>query len=410
MKEIAGGITAPKGFKAAGVHCEIKKNEPDLALIYSETPAVAWGMFTTNKVKAAPVQLSIKKIRNRHAQAIVANSGIANTCTGERGIRDAQKMAKLAAQELGIKEEDVLVASTGHIAEPLPISKIKKGIKEAKSLLSSEGSRQAAQAILTTDSFAKEVSVETDIPGRGRNKVKIGGIAKGAGMIAPNLATMLCFISTDACITEDALEKATKSAVNKSFNQISVDGDMSTNDTVFIMANGKAGNKRIKTWHKKKKLRVRDENFDHFSQALEFVCLTLAKMLVRDGEGAEKLIEVKVEGALFPKDARRIARAVASSCLVKTAIAGASPNVGRVMAALGAAHTKINPDKVDVYFNGLLAVKSGVGIPSTRPKLRKVLKDNEISIVINLNKGKCQTAFWGCDLTEKYVKINKRYV
>ena len=410
MKEIPGGITAPKGFKAAGVHCGIKKNKPDLALIYSDIPAVAWAMFTSNKVKAAPVQVSIKKIRNRRAQAIIVNSGIANACMGKRGIKDAQSMSKLAAQELRIREEDVLIASTGHIGEPLPMCKIEEGIKQARLLLSSKGGRQAAEAILTTDTFAKEISVETDIPGRGKNRVKIGGIAKGVGMISPNLATMLCFITTDACITEDALGEATKSAVNKSFNQISVDGDMSTNDTVFIMANGQAGNRKIKTWHKKKKLRVKDENFDYFSQALDFICISLAKMLVRDGEGATKLIEVKVEGASFPKDARRIARAVASSSLVKTAIAGASPNPGRVMAALGAAHTRIEPDKVDVYFNNLLTVKNGVGIQSIRQKLREVLKQNEIKIIIHLNQGNCRTTFWGCDLTEKYVKINKRYV
>lgn len=410
MKEIKGGITAPKGFKAAGVHCGIKKNKPDLALICSDVPSPAYAMFTSNKVKAAPVQVSIKNIRNRCAQAIVANSGNANTCNGERGIRDAQKMARLAAQELKIREEDVLIASTGHIGEPLPISKIEEGIKQAKSLLSAKGGRQAAEAILTTDTFAKEISVETDISGRGKNKVKIGGIAKGVGMIAPNLATMLCFITTDACITEDALKEATTSAVNKSFNQISIDADMSTNDTVFIIANGEAGNKRIKTWRKKKKLRVKDENFDYFCRALDLICLSLAKMLVRDGEGATKLIEVKVEGASFTKDARRIARAVASSSLVKTAMAGASPNPGRVMAALGAAHTRINPDKVDIYFNDLLTVKNGVGLDSIRPKLREVLKQDEIKIIIRLNQGNCQTTFWGCDLTEKYVKINKRYV
>jgi len=410
MKEIPRGITAPKGFKAGGVHCGIKKNKPDLALIYSDVPGVAYAMFTSNKVKAAPVRVSMKKIRNRCAQAIIVNSGIANACTGERGIKDAQEMSKLAAQELKIREEDVLTASTGHIGELLPMSKIEEGIKQAKSLLSSKGGRQAAEAIVTTDTFAKEISVETDISGRGKNKVKIGGIAKGAGMISPNLATMLCFITTDACISEDALEEATRSAVNKSFNQISIDADMSTNDTVFIIANGQAGNKRIKTWHKKKKLRVKDENFDYFCRALDFICLSLAKMLVRDGEGATKLIEVKVEGAPFSKDARRIARAVASSSLVKTAIAGASPNWGRVMAALGGAHTRIEPEKVDIYFNDLLTVKNGVGIDSIRPQLREILKQDEIKIIIHLNQGNYQTTFWGCDLTEKYVKINKRYV
>lgn len=410
MKEIQGGITAPQGFKAAGVHCGIKKNAPDLALIYSQIPAIAWGMFTTNKVKAAPVQVSMGKIRRRRAQAILANSGNANACTGEKGIQDAQKMARLAAQELGIKEEVVLVASTGHIGKPLPMPQIEEGIKQAKLLLSSQKGHEAAKAILTTDRFIKEIAVETDIPRRGKGKVKIGGIAKGAGMISPNLATMLCFITTDACIAEDALEEALRSAVKKSFNQISIDGDMSTNDTIYIMANGLARNKRIKTWRKKKKLKVKDENFDYFCQTLDFVCISLAKLIVHDGEGATKFMEVKVEGAVFPKDARRIAKAVANSTLVKTAIAGASPNWGRIMAALGAAHTKIDPDKVDIYFDELLAVKGGIGVDFEEKKLREVLEKDEIRITIQLNQGDCQTTFWGCDLTEKYVKINKRYL
>ncbi len=421
MKEIQGGITAPQGFKAAGVHCGIKRNKPDLALIYSEIPATSWGMFTTNKVKAAPVQVSIKKIRSRRAQAILANSGNANACTGEKGIQDAQKMARLAAQELGIKEEMVLVASTGYIGKPLPMLQIGAGIKQAKPLLSSKKSEEAAKAILTTDRVIKEIAVETDIPRRGKGKVKIGGIAKGAGMISPSLATMLCFITTDACITEDALEEAIRLAVNKSFNQISIDGDMSTNDTVYIMANGLARNKRIKTWRKKKKLRVKDENFDYFCQALDFVCISLAKLIVRDGEGATRFMEVKVKGAAFPKDARRIAKAVANSTLLKTAMAATHSNwgrvmaglgVGRVMAALGAAHAKIDPNKVDIYFDEILAVKGGigVGIDLVEKRLREVLKEDEIRITIQLNQGSCQTTFWGCDLTEQYVKINKRYV
>jgi len=309
MREIEGGITAPEGFKAAGVHCGIKKNRPDLALIYSEVPAVAYGMFTTNKVKAAPVHLSIRKIRKGRAQAIVANSGNANACTGQRGMKDAQRMAGLAAQLLEIEEEKVLVASTGIIGKPLPMPKIEEGIKQATQALSVQGGRRAAEAILTTDRALKEIAVETDISRRGKGKVRIAGMAKGSGMISPNLATMLCFITTDACITE------------------------------------LAGNKRIKTWRKKKKIRVEDENFHYFCQALDHICISLAKMIVRDGEGATKLVEVEVNGAPFQKDARRIGRAVATSPLVKAAIAGSSPNWGRVIAALGAAHTKINPHK-----------------------------------------------------------------
>jgi glutamate N-acetyltransferase/amino-acid N-acetyltransferase len=229
-------------------------------------------------------------------------------------------------------------------------------------------------------------------------------------MISPNLATMLCFITTDACITPDALQEATHSAVDKSLNQISVDGDMSTNDTLLVLANGLAGNKRIKTWHKKKKIRVKDENFNIFSRALEFVLIHLAKLIVSDGEGATKFIEVKVNGAPFPQDARRIARAVANSNLVKTALAGASPNWGRVMAALGQAHTKINPDKVDIYFDDLAVVKEGMGAGAKEKMLRDVLRSKEIRITIDLNQGKNSTTFWSCDLTEKYVRINKSYL
>ncbi len=410
MKEVEGGITAPQGFKAAGVHCGIKVTQPDLALIYSEVPAMSFGMFTSNKVKAAPVHYSLRKIRRHQAQAIIINSGNANACTGERGLKDAEKMARLVAHQLGVKEDEILVASTGRIGKPLPMSKIEAGIGQVAQSLSFKGGHRAARAILTTDKITKEIAVETDIPARGKGKVVIGGIAKGAGMISPNLATMLCFITTDACITEDALEEATRSAVDKSFNQISVDGDMSTNDSLFILANGLSRNKRIKTWHKKKKIRVKDENFDDFCQALDFICGSLAKLIVRDAEGATKFIEIKVKGAPFPKDARRVARAVANSMLVKTAIAGASPNWGRVMSAVGAAHAKVKPHRVDVYFDELLVVKGGMGVDSVEGKLGEALEQDEVKITIDLHQGKDKATFWGCDLTERYVKINKRYV
>lgn len=410
MQEIKGGITASKGFKATGIHCGLKEKNPDLALVYSGFPATAWGMFTTNKVKAAPVKLSLRKIRNSCAQAIIANSGNANACTGEKGLLDAAKMTEITAQELKISSDDVLVASTGIIGKPLPIDKIEEGIKKMAQSLSSQRGDLAAQAILTTDSTVKQIALETDIPGRGKEKVKIGGIAKGSGMISPNLATMLCFITTDACITKDALKEALQNSVNKSFNRISIDGDMSTNDTVLILANGKAGNKKIKTWRKKPTLRIKDENFQYFSQALDYLCIYLAKMIVKDGEGATKLVEVEVEEAPFPKDACRIARAVASSLLVKTAIAGASPNWGRVMAAIGSANTKIKPEKIDVYFNELLVVKKGQASGIELTELRKTLTRESIKITVKLNQGNCRTQFWGCDLTEKYVGINKRYL
>jgi len=410
LRKIEGGITAPRGFEAAGVHCGIKKKDPDLALIYSCRPAVACGMFTSNKVKGAPIGVSLRTLRNRQAQAIVVNSGNANTCTGKRGIKDAQEMARAAAGELGISQDEVLVASTGVIGKPLPLSNITEGIKKARQSLSARGGGEAARAILTTDTITKEISVETDIAGRGKKKVRLGGMCKGAGMISPNLATMLCFVTTDACISPDALQEATRSATGKSFNQISVDGDMSTNDTLLVLANGLAGNKRIKTWRKKKKIKVKDENFDIFSQALDFVLIHLAKLIVTDGEGATKLIEVKVNGAPFPQDARRIARAIASSTLVKTAVAGASPNWGRVMSALGAAHTKINPDKVDIYFDNLAVVRRGEGAGAKEKTLREALMKKEIMITVDLNQGDSSTTFWSCDLTEKYVRINKSYL
>ena len=410
MKEIEGGITAPCGFKASGVHCGIKRNSPDLALIFSKFEAIAAGMFTINKVKAAPVVISQKKLRRGKARAIVANSGNANACTGKKGFENANRMCKVAARELGIDPQEVLVASTGVIGEQLPIEKIEEGIKAAAKNLSSQGSLNAAQAIITTDKKIKQIAVETEIPGQGKKKVKIGAIAKGSGMIAPNLATMLCFITTDACITLDALKEALRIAVDKSFNQISVDGDMSTNDTVIALANGKAGNKTIKTWKRKPTLRIKDENFDIFCKNLEYVCAYLAKEIVRDGEGATKIFEVKVEGAPFPKDARRIARKIATSNLVKTALAGASPNWGRIMAALGSAHTKVKPEKVDIIIEDIQVVKNGEAAGAPLSELRKRLLKNEISIVVKLNQGNCNSIFWGCDLTEKYVKINKRYL
>lgn len=410
MKEIEGGITAPEGFKASGVYCGIKKNKPDLALIYSQFPSIAAGMFTTNKLKAAPVIVSQKKIHKGPIKAVVVNSGNANACTGKRGVYDAIKMCEVTAKELGITPEEVLVASTGIIGKHLPMDEIEKGIKLAVKSLSFKGSKMAAEAITTTDKMIKEIAIETNICGQGKKKVKIGAIAKGSGMIAPNLATMLCFITTDACITEDALKESLQEAVNKSFNQISVDGDMSTNDTVIIMANGRAGNKKIKTWRKKPTLRVEDKNFDEFCGALCYLCTYLAKMIVKDGEGATKIFEVKVEGASFPKDARRVARAVANSNLVKTAIAGASPNWGRIMAAIGSAQAKVKPEKIELSINNILITKNGEVAETSISSLKEALSKDEIKILIRLNQGNCTATFWGCDLTEKYVKINKRYI
>lgn len=410
MRRIEGSVTAPLGFQASGIHCGLKKKGSDLALIYSQFPAVAAGMFTTNKVKAAPVLLSQRKVRQGQARLIIANSGNANACTGQKGLKNAVRMCEVAAERLSIDSRKVLVASTGVIGEQLPMDKVEEGIGMAVDVLSRQGGHRSAEAILTTDKGTKEFALETGICGRGKRGVRIGGVAKGSGMIAPNLATMLCFITTDACITRDALQEALQQAVNKSFNQISVDGGMSTNDTIVVLANGRAGNEKIRTWRKKPTLRIKDVNFMKFCEGLNYLCTHLAKSIVRDGEGATKVFEVRVEEAPFPKDARRIARAIANSDLVKTAIAGASPNWGRIMAALGAAHTKIKPEKVEVIINGMLVVKNGESAGFCVSKLRESLSGEDVYILIKLNQGICQATFWGCDLTEKYIKINKRYV
>ena len=322
MKQIKGGITAPKGFKASGMHCGIKKSgKKDLALIYSDVMANAAATFTSNKVKAAPILVSMEHIKSGKAQAIIANSGCANACTGNDGMEDAQIMAKAAASALNINSENILVASTGSIGSRLPLKNILNGIRMLSKRMSQSGGVEAADAILTTDTRRKEIAVQ--FKGGGRT-ITIGGIAKGAGMIAPNMATLFSFITTDADVHSSNLKNYLKESVDKSFNMTVVDRDTSTNDCVFILANGKARNKA---------LRGNDEK--EFKQALDFVCTYLAKEIARDGEGATKLIEVKVAGAKSANDAKLIARSVAGSDLVKSAIFGEDPNFGRIMAALG---------------------------------------------------------------------------
>ncbi len=399
MKEIEGSITSVQNFKASSVSCGIKKNnQKDIALIYSTKPSIAAGVFTTNKAFSPTVQVCRENLLNPIARAVTINSGNANACVGSQGYSDAKKITQLTSHELKIPSQEVLIASTGIIGKKLPMEKIEKGIPNLISELDDNGGNDAAEGILTTDTFPKTAAVEINIEG---TKIRVAGMAKGAGMIHPNMATMLAFLTTDVVIKKSLLQKLLLEATEKSFNMISIDGDTSTNDTVLILANGSANNKIL----------VEDSSsLKVFEEALGYITSKLARLIVRDGDGATKLIEVKVEGAPFPKDARRIARAIASSSLVKTAIAGASPNWGRVMSALGAAHTKIDPDKVDIYFGSLLTVKNGVGIDAIGPKLREVLKQNEIRITIHLNQGNHQTTFYGCDLTEKYVRINKRYV
>lgn len=404
FKNIENGVTAPLGFKAAGVSCGIKKSgKKDLALIYSESPAVAAGMFTTNKFKAAPVLVDLKYLRESdNFKAIVVNSGSANACTGAKGIKDAEKMAVITADNLGMKKEEVLVASTGVIGRALPLEKIKKGIVDAVEELSYKGSNSAASAIMTTDTKLKEFSVDTGIKGRGNKTIKIGGIAKGSGMIEPNLATMLAFLTTDASISKEALHEALHIAVNKSFNRITVDGCESTNDSILIMANGLARNERIKP---------KSENFESFAKALTVVCQELAKKIAQDGEGASKLIEVNVKGAWNDKDSHRAAKAIAKSALVKTAVYGADPNWGRIVSALGSVKVKFNPQKISLKLQKISLIEKGKFVKYNEKKLSASLKKSKVIIIdVDLHHGEKHTTVWSCDFTEEYVKINAHYM
>ena len=396
-KAIRGGITAPKGFKASAVNCGIKKRRKDLALIYSDIPARATALFTTNRIQAAPLIIAREHLRNSRAQSIIINSGNANACTGPRGLDNARLMAKLTAEQLGIKEEDILVASTGIIGKPLPMDYVEKGVRKLVPSLSRQGGREAAQAIMTTDTSVKDMAVKIQLRDK---KIRVGGMAKGAGMISPHLATMLVFLTTDALISKEALRKALKVSVDKSFNSITIDGAMSTNDMVVILANGLAKNDEI---------RDSGEDFSRFQEALDRVTLYLAKMMVADGEGATKFIEVKVKNAKNFLEAKRAASSIANSNLVKTALYGEDPNWGRIMAALGQAAVELNEGKVDIRLGRQLIVKGGKEKKFDSAKVKKIMAEPEIKITVDLNLGKGEATFWTCDLSEDYVRINSRY-
>ncbi len=394
MKRIEGRITAPLGFTAAGVACGIKDGARDLAIIASEVPCQAAGVFTTNKVKAAPVQITRRRIRrNVIASAVVVNSGNANCCTGERGLRDARRMTELSAEMLGISAKDVLVASTGPIGKFLPMEKVEEGIRQAAKMLRKDGAPDAAEAILTTDTVTKQVAVSEIIAG---TQIRIGAMAKGAGMIEPKMATMLAFIATDAVIDRQALSECLKDAVDKSFNRITVDGDRSTNDMVIALANGLAENKMIRRGAERKR----------FQDALDFVCIELAKMIVRDGEGATRFIAVTVKGARSFRQADRAARAIANSNLVKTALHGGSPNWGRVMAALGYSGASVKPNVVDIFLSGIKVAGGGEPAEHDAAKLAESLRGKESEVVVDLNLGKSEQTVWTCDFSEEYVRIN----
>ncbi len=401
MKQINGGICAAKGFKSSGIHCGIRKNKTkrDLALIYSENPCNAAAVYTTNLVKGAPLIVNKKHLANGKAQAVICNSGNANTCNAN-GIEVAEKTADYLAEALNINPDDVIVSSTGVIGLPLNIEPIKNGIPQLIQELG-DNSKQAAEGIMTTDTKIKEIAIEFDINGK---KCRIGGIAKGSGMIHPNMATMLVFITTDCNISSDMLQKALSSDIKETFNMISVDGDTSTNDMVTVLANGEAGNKQIN---------ADDENFKTFMKALNTVNVYLCRKIVADGEGATKLLECKVEGADTLENAKKCAKSVVCSALTKAAMFGSDANWGRVLCAIGYSGAQVDIKKIDVKFKSakgeILVCKNGAGVDFSEEKAKEILLEDEIEILVNLNSGEYRSTAWGCDLTYDYVRINGDY-
>lgn len=399
MKEINGVITAPKGFKAAGVKAGIKNSgKEDVGIIYSETPANVAAVFTTNSMAAAPVVVSRRNAAKGSAQAIVINSGCANAATGQQGIMDAQAMTHITASLLGLDNEAVLVASTGVIGVNLPMGKVADGIKKAVSQLSPAGGEATQQAIMTTDTFTKGCAYEFELDGV---SVRIGGIAKGAGMIHPNMATMLCFITTDAAITGPVLKQALNDAVNLSFHMITVDGDTSTNDTVAILANGHAGNAVIDA--------AAGPAYKKFTAVLTQICIYLAQQVVRDGEGATKFLAITVKGAADFADAKAAAMAVAKSPLVKTAFFGQDPNWGRIACAAGYSGAKLDAEKTSLAIGGVTLVQNGVGAKWEPKELQKIMAAQDIKVEIDLGVGASEATVWTCDFSYDYVKINADY-
>ena len=401
MKTIAGGVCAAKGFSAAGVHCGIRKGKTkkDLSLIYSEKKAAAAAVYTTNLVKGAPLAVTKKHLADGWAQAVICNSGNANTCNAN-GVEIAEKTCALLADELSISADDVVVASTGVIGQPLDITPIAQGIPALCSALG-DNSSDAAQGIMTTDTKLKEIAVEFQIGGV---SCRLGGIAKGSGMIHPNMATMLVFLTTDCAISPQMLQSALSGDVSETFNMISIDGDTSTNDMVTILANGEAGNAEIT---------APGAELDEFMKALNTVTVYLCRCIAGDGEGATKLIECSVTGAADKSTAKVVAKSVVCSSLVKAAMFGADANWGRVLCAIGYSGAAVNVERIDVAFrspSGTVAVcKNGAGIPFSEDEAKKVLLESEIEILVCLNAGTAASTAWGCDLTYDYVRINGDY-
>lgn len=398
------GITAPTGFLATGAHVGVKKSKKDLAIIYSETPALCSAVFTQNIVKAPPLWWCEKLVKNKEKiSVIVVNSGNANACTGEQGYNDAVSMAQTLADSLKIKKESVIVTSTGVIGVFLPIEKIVKGIKSTAPTLSKEreSATKCARAIMTTDTFTKEIAVELKIKG---TPVKIAGISKGSGMIHPNMATMLGFITSDVNITQELLDKAFKANIDDSFNMITVDGDTSTNDMAVVLANGMAKNPVIDK---------EDEDFVEFKKALDFVCKTLAQKIVKDGEGASKFLEATISNTRTKEDARILCKAILTSNLVKTAFFGQDANWGRILSSMGASGVKFDTNKVKITFKNkkgeITLFENGAPIAFDEEFALKILKEKEIKIFVQMQEGDQSATGWGCDLSYDYVKINADY-
>lgn len=393
-----GGITAPQGFKASGVAAGIrKKDKKDVAIVYSEVLAQGAAAYTINKFKAAPLQVTMENLSDGKLQAIVINSGVANACMGQQGLEDAKSMAEITAEALGMEAKNVAVASTGVIGVPLPMDIVKKGILDAVSKLSPSGGLCAAQAIMTTDLVKKEIACQLEIEGK---TITIGAMAKGSGMIHPNMATMLAFITTDADVEADCLQKILKECTETTFNMISVDGDTSTNDMLVIMANGLAQNNKIT---------IDSPQAEILKKGILEVCTQLAQMIARDGEGATKLIEVEVKGALSLEDARKGARSICSSSLVKSAIFGEDANWGRIITALGYSGAEVDPFLVDVYLGDLMMAEKGTGLKFDEDKARAILQEKDVKITVDLHLGEYSAKSWGCDLSYDYVKINAAY-
>ena len=402
MKLISGGICAAKGFTASGIHCGIRKNKTkkDLALIYSECPATAAAVYTTNLVKGAPLLVTKAHLANGQAQAVICNSGNANTCNAN-GIEVAEQMSALIAKELNIASNDIVVASTGVIGQPLNLDPIRNGIPALVKELSEDGCDAAAEGIMTTDTVKKEVAVSFEIGGK---ICHLGGIAKGSGMIHPNMATMLVFLTTDAAISAPLLQKALSGDITNTFNMVSVDGDTSTNDMVAILANGMAGNPTIAE---------EGEDFATFMKALNTVTVQLCRMIAGDGEGATKLLECSVSGAKDIATAKTVAKSVICSSLLKAAMFGADANWGRVLCAIGYSGADVDVNAVDVSFRSakgeIPVCKNGAGIEFSEEIAKEILLEKEIEILISLGKGSGSATAWGCDLTYDYVKINGDY-